>query len=584
MPTRGKTTARHARRAPVAPGGGVVVNDSVASLVVFLVALPLCIGVAAASGVPVSLGIISGIIGGLVVGLLPGSSLQVSGPAAGLAALVLEFVTTHGVGMLGPVVLAAGLVQIALGLLRMGRVFQSISVSVVQGMLAGIGLPLILSQSYALMDAEQHGSALENLSGLPALLGDTFADPGMARALALGVLSLAVCFLWKKVPGPPGKVPAPLVAVVLGAAVAALPGFDVRRVVVGDLLGAVDMPGPSEFSGLADPAVLGMVVTFAVIASAESLFSAAAVDRMHTGPRTEYNKELFAQGVGNSLCGLAGALPMTAVIARSSANVQAGAKTKISRVLHGGWLLGFGLLLPGLLGLIPVTVLAGILVHAGWKLFDPAAFPKMWRTDRGEGVVMIVTTLAIIVANLLEGVLAGLAVAIVLSALRMSRVTVRTETETETETETGDGAATRLVLGGNMTFLRLPRLSEALESVADHARVCVDLTGVHHLDLACRSRVEEWAEQRRKAGAEETRVLLPGEETDPVPERGPDPEFDPVRDTAEFEAVPQYANAYAPAYHGSPPYTPPPPVAGAAAHWTPEDERAAYAYGEGTYR
>ncbi|WP_398921599.1 SulP family inorganic anion transporter [Streptomyces sp. I6] len=246
--------------------------------------------------------------------------------------------------------------------------------------------------------------------------------------------------------------------------------------------------------------MLTTVVTFAVIASAETLFSAAAVDRMHSGPRTRYNAELVSQGVGNSLCGLLGALPITAVIARSSANVQAGARTKVSRVVHGGWLLAFGLLLPGLLGLVPVAVLAGILVHAGWKLFDPAAFPRMWRTDRGEGVVMVITTVAIVVSNLLEGVLAGLAVAIVLAAVRMSRMTARI---------TSADGVTRLTLSGNATFLRLPRLIDALESVAAEPRVHVDLSGASHLDLACRSQVEDWAGQRRRTGAGQVEVSLP---------------------------------------------------------------------------
>ncbi|NNJ08177.1 SulP family inorganic anion transporter [Streptomyces sp. PKU-MA01144] len=511
-----KHPARHARRAPRPPapaGGGTssLVADLLASLVVFLVAVPLCIGIAVASGVPVALGIISGIVGGLVVGFLPGSSIQVSGPAAGLAALVLEFVTEHGLGLLGPVVLATGLLQVVLGALRMGRVFQSISLAVVQGMLAGIGIPLILSQTYALADTPQTGSALGNLAGLPDLLGGTLAEPHRSAALLLGALSVALCFAWRRVPGPVGKVPAPLAVVVIGTVVASLPGFDVQRVSFGNLRDAVAVPGPGDFAGLLDIGVLTTVVTFAVIASAETLFSAAAVDRMHSGPRTRYNAELVSQGIGNSLCGLLGALPITAVIARSSANVQAGARTKVSRVVHGGWLLAFGLLLPGLLGLIPVAVLAGVLVHAGWKLFDPAAFPRMWRTDRGEGVVMVITTVAIVVSNLLEGVLAGLAVAIVLAALRMSRMTTRI---------TSAGGVTRLTLSGNATFLRLPRLIDALESVAAEPRVHVDLSGASHLDLACRSQVEDWAGQRRKAGAGqmevEVEVSLPDSGTRPA--------------------------------------------------------------------
>ncbi|WP_254076697.1 SulP family inorganic anion transporter [Streptomyces pacificus] len=520
-------------------------TDLLASLVVFLVAVPLCIGIAVASGVPVALGIVSGIVGGLVVGLLPGSSIQVSGPAAGLAALVLEFVGEHGIALLGPVVLAAGLLQVLLGALRMGRAFQSISLAVVQGMLAGIGLPLILSQTYALADSAQTGSALGNLAGLPDLLGRTLAEPHRSAALLLGVLAVALCFAWRKVPGPVGKVPAPLAVVVIGTVVAAFPGFDVQRVSFGDLRDAVTVPGPGDFAGLLDIGVLATAVTFAVIASAETLFSAAAVDRMHSGPRTRYNAELVSQGIGNSLCGLLGSLPITAVIARSSANVQAGARTKVSRVVHGGWLLAFGLLLPGLLGLIPVAVLAGVLVHAGWKLFDPGAFPRMWRTDRGEGVVMVITTVAIVVSNLLEGVLAGLAAAIVLAAVRMSRMTIRISS--------ADGV-TRLALSGNATFLRLPRLIDALESVAAEPRVHVDLSGASHLDLACRSQVEDWVGQRRRTGTGRVEVSLP--EYGPVETNPPEhrpvevslPEYGPVEtDPPEHRPV-----ETDPAHHGPP--------------------------------
>ncbi|MEU9334260.1 SulP family inorganic anion transporter [Streptomyces sp. NPDC048290] len=506
------SSGRHARRsagprsggtstaAPGKPTSASFGTDLVASVVVFLVALPLCIGVAAASGVPVALGIISGIIGGLVVGFLPGSSLQVSGPAAGLAVLVLEFVTEHGVGLLGPVVLVSGLLQMALGALRAGRIFQSISLSVVQGMLAGIGVPLILSQTYAMVDSKQLGTALKNIAGLPDLAAAVAGDAHKAAALVLGLMALVLCFVWKKVPAPLSKVPAPLIAVVLGCVIGAMPGFEVKKVSFGNMLDAVTFVTPSALSHLLDPALLTMIVTFTVIASAESLFSAAAVDRMHTGARTKYNAELFSQGVGNTIAGLLGALPLTAVIVRSAANVQAGAKTKISRILHGAWLLGFGLLLPGLLGLIPVSVLAGVLLHAGWKLFNPPAFKQMWQTDRGEGIVMLITTGAIVVANLLEGVLAGLAVAIVLVALRMSRMTIKRTTTDDTG---------RLELKGNATFLRLPKLIEALESIADKPRVHVDASGLSHLDLACRSQIEEWAEQRRKSGALHVDVRLP---------------------------------------------------------------------------
>ncbi|WP_346167553.1 SulP family inorganic anion transporter [Streptomyces javensis] len=500
--------------------GGIVQGadlgtEITASLVVFLVALPLCIGVAVASGTPAELGIITGVVGGLVVGMTRGSTLQVSGPAAGLTALVAETVEAHGIAMLGVIVLMSGLLQIGLGMIRLGRMFQAISIAVVQGMLAGIGLPLMFSQSYPLADATAPGTAIENILGFPAHVLATFASGQTAIAALLGIATVVLSFVWKKVPGPVSRIPAALVAVAIGIVVAALPGVEVKTLQVGDLLSAVQVPGPEQFAGLADPAVLTAVLTFTVIASAESLFTAAAVDRMHDGPRTRYNTELIAQGAGNTVCGILGALPMTAVVARSSANVQAGARTRLSRTLHGLWLLAFALLLPSVLALIPISVLAGVLVHSGWKLLAPEQFPKMWRQDRGEFVVMAITTGTIVATALLEGVLVGLAAGIVLAALRMSRTSVEHRTE-------GDTA--KLVMTGNATFLRLPKVIDALEAVgsAGTPRIRLDLMGVTHLDHACRSQIEEFAAQKRASGAVRVELLLPdlpgpGRKSGPAP-------------------------------------------------------------------
>ncbi|WP_367323203.1 SulP family inorganic anion transporter [Streptomyces sp. HUAS ZL42] len=506
--------------ATVAPKPGAKADlgtEITASLVVFLVALPLCIGVAVASGVPAELGIISGVIGGLVVGAVRGSTLQVSGPAAGLAALVAETVDEQGVVMLGVIVLCSGILQIVLGLVRLGRMFQAISLAVVQGMLAGIGLPLMFSQAYPMADAKAPGTPIENMAGIPGLLADVLIDRQAVIALLLGAVTIVLSFVWKKAPGPVKKIPAALVAVGIGIGVAALPGVDVKTLQVGNLLGAVRVPGGEQFAGLADAAIITSVLTFTVIASAESLFTAAAVDRMHSGPRTRYNTELIAQGAGNTIAGILGALPITAVVARSSANVQAGAKTRLSRTLHGLWLLAFALLLPQVLALIPISVLAGVLVHSGWKLFAPEEFPKMWRQDRGEFVVMALTTLVIVATALLEGVLIGLAAGIVLAALRMSQTVIRQHLEEDTA---------KVVMAGNATFLRLPKVIEALEAAAASGkpRIRLDLTGVTHLDHACRNQIEEFTAQQRGLGLR-VELLMPGPAatTAPRPAAAPQP-------------------------------------------------------------
>ncbi|MGW6910542.1 SulP family inorganic anion transporter [Streptomyces sp. NPDC054940] len=509
--TKGSPQKNGAAGGPKPPKAGAVgaagakldlANEITASLVVFLVALPLCIGVAVASGVPAELGIISGVIGGLVVGAVRGSTLQVSGPAAGLAALVAETVLEHGVAMLGVIVLFSGILQIVLGVVRLGRMFQAISIAVVQGMLAGIGLPLMFSQAYPMADAKAPGVPLENMAGIPGLFADILTDPQAMIATLLGVVTIVLSFVWKKMPGAVKRIPAALVAVGIGIAVAALPGVDVKTLQVGNLLASVQVPGAEQFAGLADTAVITAILTFTVIASAESLFTAAAVDRMHSGPRTRYNTELIAQGAGNTIAGVLGALPITAVVARSSANVQAGAKTRISRTLHGLWLLAFALLLPQVLALIPISVLAGVLVHSGWKLFAPEEFPKMWRQDRGEFLVMTVTTLVIVATALLEGVLIGLAAGIVLAALRMSQTVIRQHVEDDTA---------KVVMAGNATFLRLPQVIDALESAAASGkpRIRLDLTGVTHLDHACRNQVEEFTAQQRGMGLR-VELLMPG--------------------------------------------------------------------------
>ncbi|MCO6009073.1 SulP family inorganic anion transporter [Actinoallomurus purpureus] len=461
-------------------------QDLLASIVVFLVALPLCIGVAVASGVPAELGLITGIVGGLVAGALPGSSLQVSGPAAGLTVLVFEAVREYGLRSLGAIVIAAGLIQLGMGALRLGRWFRAISISVVQGMLAGIGLVLVTGQVHGLFDGRSPGAATANVAGLPGLLTDSANEPAALAAGGIGIGTIVVLVCWKYAPKRLRVVPGALVAVALATLATLAFDLPVKRIEVKGLLGSIQPPGLSDLGGLASVGVLGTVVAFALIASAESLFSAAAVDRMHNGSRTDYDRELIAQGAGNTLCGLLGALPMTAVIVRSAANVQAGARTKASRILHGVWLLAFTAIFPAALGHIPVTALAAILVHAGWKLLSLREVGRLWRTERGEAVVLTGTALAIVVTNLFEGVLIGLLLAIVKTAWDVSDIHVDVD-------EKADPLVIRL--SGNATFLRLPKVLDTLEAIPHGRAVELDLSALRHLDHACRTALQAWAAQ-----------------------------------------------------------------------------------------
>ncbi|MEU6382532.1 SulP family inorganic anion transporter [Streptomyces bauhiniae] len=473
-------------------------QDFTASLVVFLVALPLCVGVAVASGVPAELGLVTGIVGGLVTGVLRGSSLQVSGPAAGLTVLVFEAVKEFGLPVLGAIVLATGLLQTVMGALRLGRYFRAISLAVVEGMLAGIGLVLVAGQLYPAMAAKAPDAGLDKMLGLPGGLAGAVGDGRALASLALCAGTVAVMVGWKHLPTRVRTVPGPLAAVGLATLAVPVFGMKVAMVEVQGLLGAVQPPPLSAFAEFADVAVLGTIVAFTLIASAESLFSAAAVDRLHDGPRTEYDRELTAQGIGNTVCGLLGALPLTAVIVRSAANVQAGARTKASRVLHGVWLLLFAALLPGALAHIPLPSLAGVLIYSGAKLVPVKSLAGLWREQRGEALILAVTAVSIVAVGMFEGVLIGLALAIVKTAWEASHIKV-------TVIDKGAGPVDAY-LSGNATFLRLPKILDSLEALPKDRPVRLDLSGLLHLDHACRTALENWAERHSAEGTEPVRL------------------------------------------------------------------------------
>jgi MFS superfamily sulfate permease-like transporter len=476
-------------------------QDFAASIVVFLVAVPLCVGVAVASGVPAELGLVTGIVGGLVTGFMRGSSLQVSGPAAGLTVLVFEAVSEFGVAALGLIVLISGLLQLAMGFLKVGRWFRAISVSVVEGMLCGIGLVIIAGQIYAAAGLKAPKTGIGKIAGLPGAFTDALSNTAALTSLLMGAGTIAVIVLWKKLPKKAQAVPGALAAVLLAAIATAAFGLQVATVEVKGLLGVIQPPGAEAFGELANPAIWGTIVAFTLIASAESLFSAAAVDRLHDGPRTEYDKEMIAQGAGNTVCGLLGALPMTAVIVRSSANVNAGAKTKASRVLHGVWILLFAAALPSALALVPIPALAGILVHAGWKLIPFHQITQLWRDHKGEALILVVTAVSIVGVNMFEGVLIGLALSVVKTAWEASHLKLEV-------VDKGAGPI-QAHLSGNATFLRLPKILDSLEALPHDRPVELDLSGLHHLDHACRTALENWAERHSTVGTEPVKVTEP---------------------------------------------------------------------------
>ncbi|WP_044563424.1 SulP family inorganic anion transporter, partial [Azospirillum sp. B4] len=393
-------------------------RDLPASIVVFLVAMPLCMGIAIASGAPPEKGLITGIIGGIVVGLLAGSPLQVSGPAAGLAVIVFELIRDAGIGALGPVLIMAGLIQMAAGVLKLGQWFRAISPAVVHGMLAGIGVLIVAGQLHVMLDAKPQAGGLANILTAPAAYFGLFPFTGDAAeaALGIGLLTIATMLVWEWArPQRLRLVPGALVGVVVATLAATLLNLPVAKVAVPESLwGSIQPPDFAAGFGLFEPKLIVLAVAIAFIASAETLLSAAAVDRMHDGVRTNYNKELTAQGVGNLLCGLAGALPMTGVIVRSSANVQAGGATRASTILHGVWILGAVALLPWLLRAIPMSALAGVLVVTGYRLVSVAHARHLFeRYGALPATIWAVTLVTVVGTDLLTGVLVGLGLSLI---------------------------------------------------------------------------------------------------------------------------------------------------------------------------
>ena len=473
-------------------------QDISASLVVFLVALPLCMGIAIASGMPPSAGLISGIVGGIFVGLISGSPLQVSGPAAGLTVVVWNIIEHYGMERVGLVVLVAGVFQAVAGLLGFGRYFRAISPAVVYGMLAGIGVLICASQFHVMIDAKPHKSGPLNLAAIPSALYGMLADgtTGSARsAFALGLITIGSIVVWTRYrPARLKVIPAPLVGVLLASGYAAASGAHVSYVSIPDnLLSSLQLPQLSSFGSVFEGSLLITAFSLAVIASAETLLCAAAVDRMQHKVRTNYNRELLAQGLGNAICGLLGGLPMTGVIVRSSANVEAGANTRLSAILHGVWLLALVALAPWLLRLVPTASLAGVLLHTGFKLVSPAHLREL--RDYGWGAIGIyaVTLGGVVIRDLLTGVVIGLLLSVFRLLWKLGSFDVEVR-------PSQNGARLDVLLRGAVTFVGMPRLAAVLERLPRAREVHVHVEELSYIDHACLVAISDYERQARLRG------------------------------------------------------------------------------------
>lgn len=416
---------------------GNLKSDIPASIVVFFVALPLCLGIALASGAPLFSGLIAGIIGGIIVGSLSGSQIGVSGPAAGLAAIVLTAIGTLGgfENFLLAVVLG-GIIQVAFGVLRAGVIGYYFPSSVIKGMLTGIGIIIILKQipHFFGYDAVPEGNfAFNQMDG-----ENTFSEfLVMFQNISIGPTIIAftalfIMLFWDKVLAKKAKifklVQGPLVAVVLGIAYFTATqgtayGISSNHLVnvpiptdFDSFLGQFSLP---NFGAITNPAIWVTAFTIALVASLETLLCVEATDKLDPQKRvTPTNRELMAQGTGNIISGMIGGLPITQVIVRSSANIQSGGKSKLSAIIHGFLLVISVLLIPGLLNMIPLSVLAAVLLIVGFKLAKPALFKVMYNQGWKQFVPFIVTVLGIVFTDLLVGIGMGLAVGVVIILIK----------------------------------------------------------------------------------------------------------------------------------------------------------------------
>jgi SulP family sulfate permease len=461
-------------------------HDLPASVVVFFVAVPLCLGIALASGAPLFAGIIAGIVGGIVVGIASGSSLGVSGPAAGLAVIVLGSIASLGSwpAFLLSVVIA-GVIQLISGVFKLGFIAYYFPSSVIKGMLTGIGLLIIIKQiPYAI------GFTGESFSFNTAL---DHITPG---AVIVTAVSLFILLLWENVLMKKhkffGMVNGPLVAVLAGIFLnylfikGTLP-FSLQADQVVNIPAAktvsefFDLFTLPDFSQWMNPKIYGTAFVLAIVASLETLLCVEATDKLDPYKRvTPTNRELKAQGLGNIVSGLIGGLPITQVIVRSSANITFGGRTKLSAILHGVLLLICAISIPHLLNLIPLATLAAILFVVGYKLAKPAIFKQMYEQEWEQFVPFIVTVVAIVMTNLLKGIGIGMAVAV----FYILRNNFRNPFYT-TLHDIGAEKAHMVVLSEHVTFLNKGRILQLLDEIPANSKVIIDSTNTKsiHYDV-----------------------------------------------------------------------------------------------------
>ena len=483
-------------------------NDLPASIVVFLVAVPLCLGIALASGAPLFAGIIAGIVGGIVVGAISGSQLGVSGPAAGLAVIVLTAI--QELGAYETFILAVvigGVFQLILGFARAGIIGYYFPSSVIKGMLAGIGIIIILKQiPHAVgYDKDYEGSLMFNQPDGHNTLSELFYmfEAISPTALIITLISLAILILWER---PFIKnlsisklVKGPLVAVGTAIALAWLtkgtdyalaPEMMVTIPVADSIAGFFQQFTFPDFSQVTNPAVYVTGITIAVVASLETLLCLEATDKLDPYKRvTDANLELKAQGIGNIVSGLIGGLPITQVIVRSSTNIQSGGKTKMAAIAHGVLLIACAMLIPNILNMIPLAALAAILFVVGFKLAKPALFKEMYQSGTEYFIPFIVTILGIVFTDLLMGIAMGMVVAIFNVLYKNYQKPYRID-----ETRTTQGKEIHLELSEDVTFLNKASILRTLDQIPNGVKVVIDASKTVEIDKDVKEIIADFQE------------------------------------------------------------------------------------------
>ena len=493
-------------------------TDLPSGLVVFLVALPLCLGIALASGAPFFIGIISGIIGGIVIGSLSNSSLSVSGPAAGLAALVLGAITSIGdFSLFLCAVLIAGILQMLLGLAKLGGIANYIPGSVIKGMLTSIGILIIAKQiPHAFgYDKDEKGNITELIP---------YGDEDMHELLQplqhievgvfiLCLLSIIIMIVWdkpfikKRMKFVPGALVAVIVTVIIneiwikaGSKLAVQNEHLVQVKAASSANEFFSFFTLPDFNGFLNGTIIVYGVAIAIIASLETLLSIEAIDNLDPERRvTNTNKELFAQGVGNSIAGLVGGLPVTSVIVRSSANVNSGAKSKLSTIIHGVLLLVSIILIPFLLNKIPLSALAAILLLTGYKLAKPAVFKNFWKAGKYQFIPFIVTVAVIIIIDLFgaipvlsgKGLLVGVIAGIVAAAGAILHGNLKNSYYFHSEKHK-EGDTIHIRLSEEVSFLNKAAIRQTLDHMPQKSSVILDASNTKYIDFDVLELIKEF--------------------------------------------------------------------------------------------